>query len=260
MQIIIDGKTYDANAGEKLLDVARRYRIEIPTLCHSDALPGMASCRLCMVEVSQNGSKQKVAACTYPVSEGMEVSTDTEALIQNRKVLLQMYYLMAPESKRIKSLLSYYHVPVFDRLPADHNNKCVLCGLCTKACGELGSDAISTLNRGTEKKIGTAFDEPSLSCIGCGSCASVCPTGAIEMTEVDGKRTIWGKTFQLLPCSDCGGYYTTPEALAHIQGKLGENAGNIEELQLCERCKAKRTAGKLKDGLHLEGIFDTLKK
>ena len=258
MQIIINGKTYEANASEKILDVARRNRIEIPTLCHSDALPGMAACRLCMVEVSQNGRKQKVAACTHPVSEGLKINTDTQELLQNRKVLLQMYYLMAPESKRIKSLLSYYHVPVFDRLSADHSNKCILCGLCTKACSELGTDAISTLNRGTDKKIGTAFDEPSVSCIGCGSCASVCPTGAIEMTEVDGKRTIWNKTFQLLRCSGCGEYYTTPEALAHIQSKLGENVGNIEELQLCERCKAKRTAGKLRDSLHLAEIFDTL--
>jgi len=251
MQIIINGKPYEAQTGEKILEVARRNGIEIPTLCHSEALPGLASCRLCMVEINENGKIQQVAACTHPVVEGMEVNTQSEAVVRNRQTLLKMYHLMAPQSKRIKALLSYYHVPSFDRLPADTDNKCILCGLCTKACGELGTNAISTLNRGTQKKIGTAFEEPSASCIGCGSCASVCPTDAIEITETNGQRTIWGKTFDLLRCQECGEYFSTPEALDHIRRKLGEIKGNLDELQLCEYCKAKKTAARLKDGLRL---------
>jgi len=260
MQIFINNKPYEANASEKILDVARRNGIEIPTLCHSEALPGLASCRLCMVEVKENGRTGQVAACTHPVAEGIEVNTESELIAHHRKTLLQLYYLMAPQSKRIKAMLSYYHVPAFDRLPADKDNKCILCGLCTKACSELGTNAISTLNRGTDKKVGTAFDEPAITCIGCGACASICPTEAIEMSEQDGKRTIWEKTFQLLRCSDCGEYFTTPEALAHVRQKLGERAGKIEELQLCEHCKTKKTATKLKDGLKLEEVFDSLAK
>jgi NADH dehydrogenase/NADH:ubiquinone oxidoreductase subunit G len=257
MQIKINGNTYDAFPGEKILDVARRNAIEIPTLCHSEALPGLASCRLCMVEVRDNGKVQQVASCKYPVADGMEVNTDTEAIRAHRKTLIQLYYLMAPESKRIKGLMYYYHVDSLDRLPADKENKCVLCGLCVKACAELGTNAISTLYRGTQKKIGTAFDKPSADCIGCGSCYNVCPTGAINMVDSEGERTIWGKTFNLVRCKDCGEYFTTPEALDHIRKKLGEK-GDIEELQLCEHCKAKRTAEKLKDGLHLAEAFDMI--
>lgn len=251
MQIIINGKTCTADAGETILAVARRNGIEIPTLCHSEALPGLASCRLCMVEVHERGRRKQVTSCIYTVSDGMEVNTESEEIVRNRKTLLKMYHLMAPESKRVKALLSYYHVDKIDRLTADTDNKCVLCGLCAKACAELGTNAISTLNRGSDKKIGTAFEEAPASCIGCGSCVSVCPTDAITMTEANGQRTIWGKTFDLLRCQDCGEYFTTPEALEHVRHKLGELTGNLKELQLCEHCKAKKTAAKLKDGLRL---------
>ena len=260
MQITINGKTYVAYPGEKILNVARRNSINIPTLCHFEALPGLSSCRLCMVEVHEGGKTQEVAACAYPVSDGMEVITDSEVITAKRKILLALYDLIAPNSLRIKTLLSYYHVEPFDRLAADLDSKCILCGLCVKACEELGTNAISTLNRGTKKIIGTAFDKPSADCIGCGSCANICPTQAIEMTEAEGKRSIWGKTFDLLRCRDCGEYYTTPEALTHVRRKLGEVTGNIEELQLCDYCKAKRTATKLKDGLHLTELFEDTDK
>ncbi len=257
MQIIINGKTYAANPGEKILDVARRNGIEIPTLCHSEALPGLASCRLCMVEVHENGRTQYVASCTYPVADGMEVFTNSEMIAARRKILLALYNLIAPDSARIKGLLARYHVEPFDRLEADPDSKCILCGLCVKACEELGTNAISTLNRGTKKKIGTAFNEPAADCIGCGSCAIICPTQAIEMTEAEGNRTIWEKTFELLRCRDCGEYFTTPESLEHVRKKLGETVGNIEELQLCNYCKTKRAATRLKDGLHLDEYLDS---
>lgn len=258
MQIIINGKSYAAYPDEKILDVALRNGIIIPTLCHSEALPGLASCRLCMVEVHENGRTQNVASCTYPVADGMEVNTESEVVVSNRQMMLKIYHLMAPESDKIKNLLASYHVPAFDRLPADQNNKCILCGLCVKACDELGAYAISTLNRGTKKKIGTAFNEPSVDCIGCAACVNVCPTDAIEMVDHEGERTIWQKTFRLIRCKDCGEYFTTAEALAHIRRKLGEAASNIEELQLCDHCKKKRTVIKLKDGLHLSEAFDSL--
>lgn len=257
MQIIINGETYAAYPDEKILDVARRNKVVIPTLCHSEALPGLASCRLCMVEVQEGGKSQIVASCTHPVAEGMIVNTENDEIVANRQMLLKMYHLMAPESKRIKGLLASYNVAAFNRLPADHDNKCILCGLCTKACYELGTNAISTLNRGTKKKIGTAFNEPSVDCIGCGSCFNVCPTEAIEMIDSDGERRIWNKTFRLMRCNDCGEYFTTQEAMAHIRREIGEDAGSIEELQLCDNCKAKKTAAKLKDGLHLMECFDT---
>lgn len=255
MQIIINGKTYSANPGEKILDVARRNRVEIPTLCHSEALPGLASCRLCMVKVHEGGKTQEVAACTYPVTNGIEVVTDSEMITAKRKILLALYNLIAPNSERIKQLMARYKVEPFDRFVTEDDSNCILCGLCVKACEELGTNAISTLFRGTKKKIGTAFEQPATECIGCGSCASVCPTQAIEMTEADGKRTVWNKTFELLRCQDCGEYFTTPEALAYVRQKLGDTVGNIEELQLCDYCKNKRAAEKLKNGLRLNELF-----
>jgi NADH dehydrogenase/NADH:ubiquinone oxidoreductase subunit G len=253
LEISINGKLYAAAAGEKILEVARRNKILIPTLCHSEALPGSASCRLCVVELHKEGEVQFVAACSHPVSEGMVVQTESQALSANRRRLLQLYQLMAPDSSRIKNLLAVYQGEPLTRLTADTDNKCILCGLCVRACDQLGTSAISTVFRGTHKKIDTAFAQPPVACIGCGACYNVCPVDAIAMEDQLGQRRIWQKSFELVRCASCGEYYTTREAQAFLRHKLGDHGVDLE---LCDCCKARRTAEKYRDGLHLLEIYN----
>ena len=124
---------------------------------------------------------------------------------------------------------------------------CVLCGLCVRACTSLGTGAIATMGRGVSKKISTPYDEPSADCVGCGSCAQVCPTKAIECTEDKGKRTIWGKEFKLIPCASCGSLFATEEeyALALTKAALPKAAKGTPEPSgevLCDVCRKKKSA------------------
>ncbi|MGI5920783.1 MAG: 4Fe-4S dicluster-binding protein, partial [Syntrophomonadaceae bacterium] len=126
-------------------------------------------------------------------------------------------------------------------LQGDPNERCILCRLCAYACEEMGTSAISAIMRGTEKRIATPYDEASATCIGCGACAEICPTGAIEMVEEGGKRTIWNKTFELVTCSRCGETFATREQIDYVAVKSGINC----DTDLCETCRKKQLAEKI---------------
>ncbi|MBR3258603.1 MAG: 4Fe-4S binding protein, partial [Eggerthellaceae bacterium] len=116
---------------------------------------------------------------------------------------------------------------------------CILCGLCVQACNSLGTGAISTVLRGTEKKVSTPYDKASAFCVGCLSCANVCPTGAIEYRETETTRTIWNREFHLVFCAECGAPLGTPEALRHAVGPEGETP------TVCEACRKKHLADEM---------------
>lgn len=243
MKITIDGIVCEAEKGEMLLQIARRNHIHIPTLCHSDALPGLGSCRLCVVEILDRGRRSVVASCIYPVKNEIEVFTHSDKIKSIRKNLLMLLYARAPQDETIDRLRREYQVPDTMRFSGDKDEHCILCGLCVKACQELGSSAISTVNRGITKKVSTPYDEPSAQCIGCGSCAYVCPTNAIKIEEADGVRTIWNKEFQLVRCARCGKPFATMEQLEYNRKKLGTDHSE----QLCQSCKKAVAAEKLRD-------------
>jgi len=241
MQIIIDGIKCEANPGEYILDIARRNGIEIPTLCHSDALPGQGVCRLCIVEVIDEGRSRIVTSCIYPVTKEIEVKTRTEKIIKMRKNIIMLLAARTPQNKLINRLMEEYDIPPITRFKVDSDEECILCGLCVRACDEIGISAISTVDRGITKKISTSFDEPSKVCIGCAACAYVCPTGAIKVSESGNQRTIWGKSFELLRCSSCGEYFITREHYEYVRKRLDNSFDEI----LCDKCKKKTAAMKL---------------
>lgn len=243
MEILIDGRVCHAGRGEYILDVARRNDIYIPSLCHSSALPGQGVCRLCMVEVIENGRRKVVASCVYPIQREIEVITDSKKIINMRKTIIMLLSARMPENREIEELREAYDVLKPQRFVTDKSEKCMLCGLCVRACSEVGSSAIATVNRGVIKKVSTPYDEPSAVCIGCGACAGVCPAGAISLHEKDGIRTIWKREFKLKVCERCGRYYDTDEQLKHIKGKLD----NTSEMALCYDCRRKATADNIKE-------------
>lgn len=241
MYITIDGVKCVAQEGEYILPVARRNNIYIPTLCHSDSLPGQANCRLCIVEVIEKGRNKVVVSCVFPVKEGIEVKTNTEKIRNMRKTIIKLLSARVPECEELKRLREEYGVQDFSRFKTSPEEKCILCGLCVRACDELGTSAISTINRGITKEVSTPYNEPSVDCIGCGACAYVCPTNAIEIEEAGGRRRIWNKEFTLIKCSRCGRYFITKEESEYINKKLDGKTN----MDLCENCRRKLTTEKL---------------
>ena len=237
MTITINGIPCECEKGEFLLQIARRNGIEIPSLCHHDAIAGQGCCRLCIVEVESRGRRQIVVSCVYPVEKECEVFTDSEKVRRQRGMILRLLQKCAPDSPEIKALCEKYNAPEIDRFVKADSGKCVMCGLCVKACGELSVGAISTVNRGVTKEVATPYHEPSSVCVGCGSCARICPTGAIELVEAEETRTIWGKTFRLIRCRNCGSVIGTAEELALAAERSGEEGDG-----LCSTCRRLRMA------------------
>ena len=242
MEIKINGKKYHADAGEFVLNVARRNQVIIPTLCHHEGLPEQGCCRLCLVEAVERGRARIVTACVYPVADGLEVLTDTERVAAIRRRNLALLRLRAPDAERVRQLCGYYKVPEDERFEAMAGERCVLCGLCARACLSLGTGAISTVNRGVTKKIAPPFEEAPESCIGCGSCAEVCPTKAIPVEQTRQTRKIWGRTFEMKRCVRCGQPYTTVEAARHAARTAGQDDDG-----LCPACRGRKTAAVLRD-------------
>lgn len=247
MIITINGKACECEKGEFILTVARRNGIEIPTLCHHDGFPGQGACRVCIVEVTERGRSKIVVSCVYPIEGECEVRTDSDKVIRQRALILSLLAKRAPESEEIRALAERYGAPDVGRFVKADGSKCILCGLCVKACGELSVGAISTVNRGVTKEIATPYHEPSSVCVGCGSCAYVCPTGEIVMEETKDTRTIWGRTFELVHCSECGEVIGTREEIAAAAERSG-----LEPDELCETCRKRYMAKAMR---HTYGQF-----
>lgn len=240
MIIRIDGQECTCEKGEYILAVARRNDIEIPTLCHHPAVPGQGCCRVCIVEVVAGDRSKVVTSCIYPIDRECDVYTASETIASERALILALMHKRAPQSDTIAEMAQKYGAGEYARITSADQNKCILCGLCVKACLAMGSGAIATILRGTDKRVATPFDEPSIECIGCGSCAHICPTGNIELVDTDDMRTIWKRSFDLAKCERCDRILGTPETLA----RAAANAG-IEPAALCDGCRRQETVAAL---------------
>ncbi len=242
MKIIVDGKEIDAVYGETLLEATRRAGIYIPTLCYHEALEGQGRCRLCMVEVSEGHKKNVVAACTYPVKTEIEVQTTTPLIDKIRRNIIMLLYKRASGSPEMQKLYQDYGCSP-NSLQENPEERCILCNICARACEEIGCNAISLIMRGTDKRVATPYDQAADACIGCGTCARVCPTGAIAMLEQGNTRIIWNKTFELVACRRCGQYFASRDEIEHLAARKPEY---LTEPHICEDCRKRTIAEKIK--------------
>jgi len=178
----LNGKTVQGEEGQYILQVAEKHGVEIPTLCFHKALEPAGMCRLCTVEVYDGRRTRFVTACNYPIWEGMEIRTETEAVHQGRRLIVELLLARCPEVPVLKKLAKRYGIeePRFRK----EGDDCILCGLCTRICARMGNAAISLTGRGTGMKVDTPFHIQTEVCMGCGACASVCPTGHIRLEDI----------------------------------------------------------------------------
>jgi NADH dehydrogenase/NADH:ubiquinone oxidoreductase subunit G len=199
VSLTIDGRAVTAPAGTTLLKAAQSAGIDIPTICYHDACTANALCRLCVVEVE--GARVLAPSCVAQVSEGARVSTDSPRVVRSRRTILEMLDSAVDlgDSPEIQGYLSEYQAtperfpdaerrepPVLDDNPMYVRDyaKCVLCWRCVQVCAEDAqyTYAINFTGRGFETQIGTFFDQPmpQTTCVFCGQCVGVCPTGALK--------------------------------------------------------------------------------
>lgn len=177
INVIINGKTIQANEGDSILQAARDAGIYIPSLCYHEKLKPHGSCRLCLVEVEKNTRSKIVASCAYPVEEGLKIYTESTKVEEIRKKLVELYLAVFSFIPEIKSLAKKYNLK--ETRYKKENSYCILCGLCVRYCSEVkGNNAIGFVGRGTSKKVTFIPDSAYFKyCENCMECMDICPTG-----------------------------------------------------------------------------------
>ncbi len=213
VNLTIDNIPVSVPAGTTVLEAARSAGIKIPSLCFLKDINEIGACRICVVEVK--GARSLVASCVYPVSEGMEVFTNTDKVRHSRQLTLELILsnhrmdcLTCARSGKceLQDLAADLNIDAVRYVPDDlppqiedsaahlvrDNSKCILCRRCTAVCRKLQEvGVIGPNDRGFATHIGCAFDRDlaEVDCVSCGQCIVACPTGALQ--EKDDTAAVW---------------------------------------------------------------------
>ena len=185
--ITIDGNSVSVARDSFLLGAVRDAGVSIPTLCHHKDLTPTGICRLCVCEVEVRGRSRLVTACNFPIRDELSVSTSSETVLQHRRLLAEMYLGRWPNVAVVKEVADACGVTssrFSGELTDERENACILCGHCVRACDEFVLERVLDFaGRGIKRHLTMPFGEVDPRCVGCTSCAYVCPTGAIEVVD-----------------------------------------------------------------------------
>lgn len=199
VKLTINEKPVTVPEGTTILEAAQSAGEEIPAICYHEACTANGLCRLCVVEVE--GARLLIPSCLERAREGMQIQTRSDRVERSRRTILEMLdsSVDLSEAPEIEGFMEDYaadrerfpgavkrEVPLFDDNPMylrDYS-QCVLCWRCVQVCAEDAqyTFALNFKGRGYETQIGTFFDKPmpQTTCVFCGQCVGVCPTGALK--------------------------------------------------------------------------------
>ncbi len=266
VNIKINGQSLSVPANYTVLEAARSANIEIPTLCYLKDISKTGSCRMCIVEVV--GARNLQAACVYPVSEGMEVLTNTKKVRDARRTNLELLLsnhdrkcLTCDRNQKCElqkladdlgvTTITYegernvYDVDEVSPSIVRDNNKCVLCRRCISACKTIQTvSVIDATERGFKTAIASPFNKSlgEVPCVNCGQCIVACPTGALR--EKDNTDEVWAAI------NDPDRYVVVQTAPA-VRAGLGEEFG----MPIGTAVTGKMAAALRRMGF--DGVFDT---
>jgi NADP-reducing hydrogenase subunit HndD len=225
--LTINGQEVTVPAGTTVLDAALGAGFFIPTFCHDPAYSGYGGCRICVVEIK--GARNLPASCVTAAAPGMVVETDSPAVMEARKTILELMLANHPVDCmtcgksgdcRLQDYAFRYEVKSANFGGAkkeydfdDSNpyisremNKCILCGKCVRTCQDVEDRGIiSFAYRGFKTKVSTALDSSlaESACVSCSRCVSVCPVGALGYNSLSGKARVWELDKEQLTCTWC---------------------------------------------------------
>lgn len=245
----LDGREAEAYPDETVLSVARRLGVDIPALCHHQAVTDYGACRICVVEVKKGKRSRMVTSCLYIPAAGDVVETANDRVKQLRRILLELLLARCPEVDLIRDMARQYGVDAsrFRVSDADRaDERCIICGLCVRVCAEvIGQYAIGYANRGSERTIATPFETQTEDCIGCGACVFVCPTHALHIEDIGGKRvmTELNTTLPMMTCAGCGRAFATERQIERVRQLLPAAHDKVAMCPSCRRAAFRDAAG-----------------
>ncbi|HCY88065.1 MAG TPA: 2Fe-2S ferredoxin [Desulfobacteraceae bacterium] len=234
IEITIDNTPIMAEEGTTILQAARANGIAIPHLCYHPALKPSGACKLCGVEVASPTGRQVIMlSCILKAKPGLVIKTDSPMVAEHREKAFAKLLNLAPDSERIRNLAAEYKVPV-PPMP----NGCIRCRLCVRVCNDVvGARALKMV----KKETGNRVVPGEGNCIGCGTCANLCPTKVMRVKDEAGVRTVYIKdeVVSRLPlerCEACGNLYATSDFLAHVEAHTGDHPHTKAVHHLCTAC------------------------